>query len=79
MAVPAELRALTAIKRLQSLSPAEFETLMNEEMGNSVLGMLTALAHSLYPEADPSTTARQVHLLVTGYLLGRSLASNSRE
>jgi hypothetical protein len=71
MPAPDEAMALAALQRVQSLSGAEVDAIIEGEIGPEMLGVMMALARAQFPHDDDATLARRVQLLVLGWLLAR--------
>jgi hypothetical protein len=68
MTAPSEDHAIEALKKVQALSGAELDGLIDAEIGNSMLGVFQAIATAMFPE-DPKGLSKRVHLMVLAYLL----------
>jgi len=71
MVAPNETKALSALKKVQSLSGKELDALITQEMGTSMLGVLDSLAKAMLPTANVEDHHRAVHLMVLSYLMSR--------
>lgn len=69
-----EDQAIEALKRVQGLSPEQFEKALHDEVGQPVLAVFNALARTLHPGDDDDAIAKKLHLMMLAYLMARPAA-----
>ena len=74
MAAPDESRALAALKIVQSLSRAQLDALLAQEIGAPMLGVLNSLARVITGAKTDAELGPVVHCMVLAYLLHREVA-----
>lgn len=72
MTAPTDEQALAALKRVQALTPEEFERALNEDVGHSMVSLFNALVRAMHPQDDDDAIAKKLHLMMLAFLMARS-------
>jgi hypothetical protein len=75
MAFPTEDESIEALKRVQSLTPEEFQRAMHDDIGPAMLQVFNALARALHPMDSDDEIAKKLHLMMLAWLMSRELPS----
>ena len=70
---PTEQEAIDALKRVQSLSPEQFEAAMRDDIGAPMMQVFNALARTLHPSDDDDDVAKKLHLMMLTWLMAQQL------
>jgi hypothetical protein len=71
MTAPTDEQALAALKRVQALTPEEFERALNEDVGHAMVSLFNALARAMHPQDDDDAIAKKLHLMMLAWLMAR--------
>ena len=63
--------ALAALKRVQALTPEEFERALNEDVGHAMVALFNALTRAMHPNDDDDAIAQKLHLMMLAWLMAR--------
>lgn len=69
MAAPNDTEALNALKRVQALTPEDFERALHGEIGQPMIAIFNALARAMHPQDDDDAIAKKLHLMMLAYLM----------
>lgn len=68
---PTEDQALAALKRVQALTPEQFEQALNDDVGHPMVSLFNALARAMHPTDDDEAVAKKLHLMMLAWLMAR--------
>ena len=68
---PTEDQAIAALKRVQSMSPDEFESKLHSDLGQPMLAVFNALARVMHPDDDEEQIAKKLHLMMLAWFMAR--------
>lgn len=72
MAAPNDDEAIAALKRVQALTPEEFERALENDVGHAMVSLFNALARAMHPSDDDDAIAKKLHLMMLAFLMARS-------
>jgi hypothetical protein len=72
MTAPTDDEALAALKRVQALTPVEFERALNDDVGHPMVSLFNALARAMHPSDDDDAIAKKLHLMMLAWLMART-------